>query len=140
MLRELRAPTSSSSDALDIQLTIVSERVCRGPFGVGHEHVWGVWEGMSNCSGPLDDYQGNWTCSTGCQPLVHSMFQDDRGFVINIAADLATDYYGNPFMLTVTNGSVHLGGKRTRINSDGDLCILNERGFVRILYRRTGSV
>ena len=105
MLSELRSPTSSQVDTLDIQLAVVSEQECRGPFGVGQEHLWGVWEGMSNCSGVLGSYQGSWTCSTECQPLVHSMFQDDRAFVIDIAADLATGYYGKHFMFTVANGT-----------------------------------
>ena len=135
-LYELHAPTRSRRATLHIQLGIDAEQLYQGPFGVGQEALWGVWEGMSNCSGPLDDYQGSWACSTECRPLVQSMFHDTRGFVINIAADLATDYYGHQFKLTVENGCVRLGDKHTHISSDGDLYILNERGHVMLLYRR----
>jgi hypothetical protein len=94
---------------------------------------------MSNCSGLLGDYQGSWTCVSKYRPLVQAMFKDMRGFVIDITADLATDYYGNQFMFSVINGRVQLGGMQTRISSDGHLCILDGRGHVMLLYGRTAE-
>lgn len=144
MLRELHAPTSSQSGTLEIQLLIVSEQMGRGPFGLGQIAEWGAWEGMSNCSGILDNYQGSWTCLMECRPHLRNAFHDMRGFVIKINADSAIDYYGNPLMLSVTEGHVHLMGMRTSMNSDGDLILVGRLvqtgGRLQLVYRRSERI
>ena len=58
MLSEL--PAGSDSRQIELQFIAIRDPGNRGPFGLGQDHTWGVWEGMSNSSCVLDAYQGHW--------------------------------------------------------------------------------
>eukprot|EP00928_Gymnodinium_smaydae_P054532 TRINITY_DN38287_c0_g1_i1.p1 TRINITY_DN38287_c0_g1~~TRINITY_DN38287_c0_g1_i1.p1 ORF type:complete len:491 (+),score=34.54 TRINITY_DN38287_c0_g1_i1:176-1474(+) len=92
-------------EAFAVTLEVVDEDEARGPFALGQDVTWGLWETMSNSSGPFGVLQGHWVRNDAPRRMrLASPFHD----VLYFAGSQCEDGNGSYWATRVRNGVVSI--------------------------------